>query len=409
MSVLQFFDRMWNFAEHEAVMNDALRQWVNDRLFPARLQIRDNGKLGKWPAELFAELGELGINGLLYPSIYGGSGVIEEEGWATAYRMFTLASREINQASRSFGTMLGANFELFGEVVHSGGSDKQKELILPRLCSGKIIGGFAMTPRGSGGTNVASMEDKAVPIPGGWKLYAKKKWITNAPLCDYVVVLVKEEGSGQFMAFLVDTKRPGVSMGSPERKVSIPGSITAAVDCEGVEVSEDDLIGEPGEGLRIFLNVLGRCRALVQTQALAIQERALQIAIDHAATYKAGGRPLTHHGHIRQKIATMFIMAQQAHASVISAVDQFGRSQNRDQDIYPAILTTGAKIAASDDALQACILAQEILASDFQDEDGELRSLTDDASVIKTYEGENNAMREAMIFNQVFPLMTSSS
>src|SRR5699024_137991 len=153
----------------------------------------------------------------------------------------------------------GAN-ELFALPLLLFGSEELKQRYLPEVARGQSLGAFALSEP-EAGSDVGAIRTQAVRVDGNWHLSGTKRWITNAGIADFYVVVAATDparNSRRLSAFVVERSDPGLSFGAPERKMGLRGSPTCEVHLDNVVIPSSRLIGEVGEGMTVALATLDR-------------------------------------------------------------------------------------------------------------------------------------------------------
>src|SRR5581483_11869189 len=143
------------------------------------------------------------------------------------------------------------------------GSDEQRRKYLPAMAQGKIIGSFALSEP-EAGSDAAALRTTATRVGDGWLLNGEKIFVTNASEASVFTVMAQTtmaDGSKQISAFLVDRDTPGLSVGPNEIKMGMRGAHTCPVAFVDCFVAADQLLGEPGKGLRSAFRILTKGRA----------------------------------------------------------------------------------------------------------------------------------------------------
>src|SRR5260370_783671 len=195
------------------------------------------------------------------------------------------------------------------KAVLLSGSEAQKARSLPRLATGELMAAFALTET-SAGTDAASIRMRAeLQTDGGYVLNGSKICVTNGGLADVFTVFARtsseEEGAKpRITAFFVE-RAWGVRSGPSEGKLGVRGSSTTQVSFDSVRVPADALLGEPGRGVRVAMQVLDGGRLALASSCVGLCRRAIRMAIEHCRERRAFGRPIGEFGLIKDKIATM--------------------------------------------------------------------------------------------------------
>lgn len=184
-------------------------------------------------------------------------------------------------------------------AIAIAGSDEMKHQWLPRVGTGEVLAGLALTEPVAGSdlkgiTTTARQDGDSIVIDG------HKSFISNAGAAGYFTVLAKEDGVG-FSAFLVPAEAPGVST-RPAPELIAP-HVLGDVLFDSVVVSSSARIGQPGKGLDPVLATLAVFRVSVAGAAVGLAQRALDEATRHARTREQFGRPLLRLGPVAGLLA----------------------------------------------------------------------------------------------------------
>ncbi|CQR65579.1 acyl-CoA dehydrogenase family protein [Streptomyces leeuwenhoekii] len=266
-----FRDSVRKFVEREVAPH--LRTWEEQRLVDRRL----------WQAAA-----RQGIVGLAVPEEYGGGG--ESDIRFRAVVMEELAA--IGAASVQLGFSLTEDIALpyFLELT----DEEQKRRWLPGLAAGDLITAVAMTEPDAG-SDLQGMRTSAVRDGGHWLLNGAKTFITNGTQADLVVVAARTDpsaGSRGISLFVVERDTPGFSRGRKLEKIGLHGQDTAELFFHDARVPAENLLGEPGHGLRSLIQCLPRERLAIAMGAQAAAEAAFGWTLEYVRDRRAFGRPI---------------------------------------------------------------------------------------------------------------------
>jgi alkylation response protein AidB-like acyl-CoA dehydrogenase len=244
-------------------------------------------------------LAEFGYLGLLYPPEYGGS--------ARAYVEAVAFHQELTRACASTFLSAGASVGLGGAPIIHFGTEKQKNRFLPALIRAELIGCLGLTEPDCG-TDLAAIRTRAERRGDGWLLNGTKMFITNAPICDFAVVLAKivqdgqEHGTG---LFLVERGAKGFSTGAPLAKMGYRGSPTGELIFDDCLLPADALLGEAGRGYAQAMQTLGGGRVGMAASAVGLAQACFEEAVKYANQRKAFGHKIIRFQEVSYKIADM--------------------------------------------------------------------------------------------------------
>ena len=363
-------------SEEQELLRQEVRRFAEERMRPGQ-KVRDQRH--EFPAELVAEMGEMGLLGMMIPEAYGGAGLD-----ALGY---IVAIEEVSRVCPALGVTMSVTNSVCGWPILQFGSEELKRRVLPELAAG-ALGGFCLTEP-EAGSDPASMRTTARLEGDRWILDGEKAWITNAGVARWYVVLARTDpaaGKRGISAFVVAADAPGLEIGAGEDKLGLRASRTAAVHFDGCRVPLANQLGELGQGLRIALATLGHSRLGIAAQAVGIHQRALELARDYARERIQFGVPIAEHQAIRLAIAK--IATELAAARTLTRFAAASAKQ-------PAAgrLAAEAKLYASEAANRACYDALQIHGGNGFCEDYEIARLYRDVRVTTIYEGTSEMQR----------------
>ncbi len=275
---------------------EQLQRYVRERLIPAEDQLEE---LGHVPDDILAEMREMGLFGVTMPEEYGGAGMNVSQ-----YVGFI---REIAYASPAYRSIVSINIGMVCKSLVGFGTTQQKEHWLPKLAMGSIAA-FGLTEPDSG-SDSAAMKTRAVRDGNGYVLNGTKRYITNAPFADMILVMARTNAeplpkNAHVSAFMVPRDAPGVSIGKPDGKMGQAGSQIADVILEDVHVDGDALLGgEEGIGFRAAMQSLDNGRLSVAAASVGYAKRMLDAGLKYAMERKAFGEPIANFQLIQAMLA----------------------------------------------------------------------------------------------------------
>ncbi|MFJ4714046.1 acyl-CoA dehydrogenase family protein [Streptomyces sp. NPDC088785] len=268
--------------------------------------LAEQGGPGRVNRPLVAELGRLGLLERLFTA-----GALD----------LCLMRESLAQVCTEAETALALQ-GLGAHPVHAYGTGAQRDRWLPAVRTGRAVAAFALSEPGAGSDAAALglRADAEAPRAEKWLLSGEKTWISNAPEADFYTVFARtgEPGSraGGVTAFLVPADRPGLT-GTPLDMLSPHPIGTLAFD--GVPVTADDVLGEPGGGFRVAMNTLNLFRPSVGAFAVGMAQAALDATLAHTARRQAFGGPLKDLQTVAHQVADMAVRVESARLMVYAA------------------------------------------------------------------------------------------
>lgn len=304
-------------------LRDLVHDWAQTRVRPMAQQI-DADNL--FPAELWSEMGALGLLGVTVPAEFGGAGM--------SYLAHTVAVEEIARASASVALSYGAHSNLCVNQINLNGSAAQKQAFLPKLVSGDHVGALAMSEAGAG-SDVVSMSLRADKRNDHYRLNGNKYWITNGPGAQTLIVYAKTDpdaGAKGITAFLIDKDMAGFSTSPHFDKLGMHGSNTAELIFDDVAVPFDNVLGAEGRGVAVLMSGLDYERVVLAGIGLGIIAACLDEVMPYIASRKQFGEPIGNFQLMQGKIADMYMAMNSARAYVYEVARACDRGTVTRQD-----------------------------------------------------------------------------
>ncbi|MBZ4017117.1 acyl-CoA dehydrogenase family protein [Streptomyces purpurogeneiscleroticus] len=269
------------------------------------------------------------------------------------------------------------------------GSEAQKRHYLPRMATGSLVGAFAVSEE-EAGSDVASVALRADRGPdGGYVLNGRKAWIANGSIADVYVVIARTGGAPGALgltAFLVPADTPGVRVG--RRLDALAPRSFAHLDFEDCRVPADAVLGKPGKGFVIAMDLLERFRMTVGAAALGFARRAADTALARARTRSVGGTKLIDLQLTQASLADMDVQLNAAALLVARAAWEADRGSRRF-----ARHSSIAKLYATEEAQRIVDTAVQLLGASGVVKDSVTERLYRQIRALRIYEGTSEVMR----------------
>jgi alkylation response protein AidB-like acyl-CoA dehydrogenase len=308
----------FNYNENQKLISEMIRSFSEKEIVPFMKDWDDNQT---FPVAVFKKLGELGLMGVLVPQEYGGSGF--------GYAEYVTAIEELAKVDPSIGLSMAAHNSLCTGHIMQFGNELQKKKYLPKLATAEWIGAWGLTEHNTG-SDSGSMSTTAVKDGDEWVLNGAKNFITHAISGDVAVVIVRtgEKGDSKGMsAFIVEKGTQGFSSGKKEDKLGMRASETAELVFDNCRISNDNLLGNIGEGFIQAMKVLDGGRISIAALSLGIAKGAYQAALKYSKERVQFGKPIAHHQAIAFKLADMATTIEASELLIYKAVDKKNTNQ----------------------------------------------------------------------------------
>jgi alkylation response protein AidB-like acyl-CoA dehydrogenase len=255
----------------------------------------------RFPKEVLAHLGELGLMGVCVPEEHAGAGA--------DFLSYCLVLEELSRADAGLGVTVAVHTSAGTLPILQHGTPAQVDRLVPPLAQGHELAAFALTESGSG-SDAGAMRTR---VDAEGRITGTKQWITNGSHAHVFVVFARELEGERAGAFVVRRGAAGFRATREEEKLGLNSSSTADLSFEDTPAER---LGEPGGGMRVALRTLDAGRIGIAAQAVGIAQAALDVAAGYAKERNAFGRPIGAFQAIQQKLADMQTEVEAARALV---------------------------------------------------------------------------------------------
>lgn len=354
----------------ERMVRDSAAAYARDKLAPRVLM---SFRKEQTDAEIFREMGALGMLGATIPEEYGGAGL--------NYVSYGLIAREIERIDSGYRSMMSVQSSLVMLPIFEFGSEATRQKYLPQLASGKLIGCFGLTEPDHG-SDPGSMVTRARKVDGGYQISGSKMWITNSPIADVFVVWAKDD-DGAIRGFVLEKGWQGLSTPVIHGKVGLRTSITGEIVMDQVFCPAENVFPDV-RGLKGPFTCLNSARYGIAWGALGAAEFCWHAARQYTMDRKQFGRPLAANQLVQVKLVDM----QTEITMALQGCLRLGRM--KDEGSASVEITSIMKRNSCGKALAIARVARDMLGGNgISDEFGVIRHLVN-LEVVNTYEGTHD-------------------
>ena len=329
--------------ETQRLIKETAAEFAQRKILPVA---RENDEKARYPANIVAEMGELGMFGGPIPEEYGGAGL--------DYISYAIMNEEISKVCSSVRTVLSVQLSLVATTILKWGNEAQKRKYLPKLCTAEWIGCFGLTEPDVG-SDAQHLKTFAEKTSAGWKLNGQKIWISNGGVAQLALVIAQtdRENSHKMAAFLVETDLPGFGAKTVHGKLGLKSSNTAELFLVNVEVPDDALMGKVGDGFKVAMSALDNGRYSVGAGCLGIAQGSLEASVTYAKERHTFGKPIAAHQLVQDMIARMVVDIDASRLLLYRAgeLKNAGKPNTRETSIAKYYCTEAA-LRCANDAIQ---------------------------------------------------------
>ncbi|MEV5554345.1 acyl-CoA dehydrogenase family protein [Nonomuraea wenchangensis] len=370
-------------AEEHDMLRETVRALADEKIAPYAAAADENEEFS-W--DVYKALVAADLHAVHIPEQYGGAGA---DALATV-----IVIEEVARACASTSLIPAVN-KLGTVPLLLSASEELKARYLKPVSRGEGMFSYALSEP-EAGSDAAAMKTRAVADGDSYLLNGTKMWITNAGVSEYYTVMAVTDpsaGARGISAFVVEKSDEGVSFGPKERKLGIKGSPTRQVIMDNVRIPADRMIGAPGTGFKTALATLDHTRITIAAQALGIAQGALDYAVGYVKERKQFGRPVADFQGVQFMLADMAMKLEAARQLTYHAAAKSERAMNGEPQKDLTFLSSAAKCAASDAAMEITTDAVQLLGGYGYTKDFPVERMMRDAKITQIYEGTNQIQR----------------
>ena len=334
----------FQLSENQQMIADMVRRWGEDRLRPVVMQYDESQE---FPVELFKELGEMGLMGIVVPEQYGGTGF--------GYFEYVTAIQELAKICGGVGLSMAAHNSLCTNHILKFGNEEQKQKYLPKLATAEWIGAWGLTEPNTG-SDAGNMKTFARKDGDHYVINGTKNFITHGKSGDVAVVVVRTgepRTRNNASAFIIEKGTPGFSHGKKEDKLGMRASETTELVFEDVRLHKSQLLGEEGHGFKQAMKILDGGRISIAALSLGIAKGAFEAAFKYAQEREQFEQAIINFQAIQFKLVDMYTKIQAGDLMTYKAADLINRGEDVNQQSAMAkYYTSEAAVWCANEAVQ---------------------------------------------------------
>ena len=367
-----------SLTDEQKLIAETAREFADGEIAP---RARESDRAGRFDRELAGKLGEMGYLGAPVAEEYGGRGL--------DYLSYGLIIEEVGRADSSARTVVSVQTSLVCGSVERWGTEDQKQEWLPRLCAGEALGCFGLTEPDTG-SDAAALRTSAERMDGGWRISGQKMWISMGNVAELALIFAQtdpDQGHRGLACFLVPTESDGYSPQEIHGKLGLRASDTAAISLDGVEVSDDAMLGDVGDGFKVAMSALDSGRYSVASGCVGICQGCVDASVSYSTERQQFGVPIARFQLVQELIADMVVRRDAARMLVRRA------GALKDAGDPSTVETSIAKLYATEAAVQSANDAIQVHGGAGYVDDHPVERYLRDARVTTLYEGTSQIQK----------------
>jgi butyryl-CoA dehydrogenase len=368
----------FGLTDEQELIRRTAREFTDAEIIPtAKQRSRDHD----FDLDLVAKIAAQGYLGAIVPAEYGGAGL--------DYRSYGLVVEEVGRGDSSIRTVVSVQTSLVSSVLLKFGTEAQKRAYLPRLCSGELLGCFALTEPDTG-SDAANQKTRATKVDGGWRINGAKMWISLGTVAGLALVFAQTDpslGHRGTACFLVDTAQDGFRPTPLEHKMGLHAADTAEIALDDVFAPDDAVLGEVGQGFKVAMTALDSGRFSVASGCVGVCRACLEESVKYSVAREQFDRPIASFQLVQAMIAEMRVKTDAARLLVWRA------GWMKDQGMVSTTETSIAKLFASEAAVWCANEAIQLHGGAGYADDHPVERHFRDVRVTTLYEGTSQIQK----------------
>ena len=371
------------YTEEQQALVDTARKFAAEHIIPVAGEYDEKSE---HPEAVFRAAWDLGLMNVEVPEAYGGLGLSTLEG--------CLISEQLAYGCAGIATSIMCN-HLGALPLMIAGSEAQKQKYLGWLTREFVFASYCCSEP-EAGSDVAGMRTKLERDGDGWVLNGQKRWITNGGYASFYTGFATLDPALRhkgITGFVIERDRKGVSVGKKENKLGQRASNTVDVIFEDVRLTDEDLLGQPGQGFGIAMETFDKSRPMIAACAAGLIGRALHESTEYAKERKTFGVPIANHQ------AIQFMIAEMAMAYEVTTLLYSKAAWEVDHGVKRSNTSAIAKAMGADLAMKCTVDAVQVFGGYGYTKEYPVEKLMRDAKLLQIYEGTSQIQRMVIAKN----------
>jgi butyryl-CoA dehydrogenase len=368
----------FELTDEQRLIRETARAFTDNEIVE---RARENDRNHHFDLELVRKIADQGYLGAIVPREYGGAEL--------DYLTYGIVVEEIGRGDSAMRTVISVQTSLVCSAILRWGTEEQKQHYLPKLCSGEWLGCFALTEPDTG-SDAANQRTRARKTDSGWVINGAKMFISLANHAKVALVFAQtdpDKAHRGLAAFLVDTDQPGFQPQEIHHKMGLHGSDTAAISLDDVEVADDAMLGEVGDGFKVAMSSLDSGRYSVAAGCVGICQGCVDASVSYAKEREQFGRPIASFQLVQAMLADMAVETDAARMLVWRAayLKDTGKPNTTETSI--------AKLYATEAAVRCANTAIQVHGGSGYVDDHPVERYFRDVRVTTLYEGTSQIQK----------------
>jgi alkylation response protein AidB-like acyl-CoA dehydrogenase len=368
----------FDLTDEQQLIRQTAREFTDKEIVE---RAKQNARNHHFDLDLVKKIADQGYLGAIVPREYGGAGL--------GYVDYGLVVEEIGRGCSSVRTVISVQTSLVCSAILKWGTEEQKHHYLPKLCSGEWLGCFGLTEPDTG-SDAAKQKTRAKKTDSGWVINGAKMWISMGNYAKVALIFAQtdpEKGHRGLACFLVDTDQPGYQATTIEHKMGLHASDTASISLEDVEVTDDQMLGEIGDGFKVAMSALDSGRYSVAAGCVGICQGCVEESVKYAKEREQFGKPIASFQLVQAMIADMVLKTDASRMLVWRA--GFLKDKGRPNTLETSV----AKLHATEAAVECSNTAIQVHGGAGYVDDHPVERYFRDVRVTTLYEGTSQIQK----------------